>query len=296
MKQLQEFEVYAKKRFAQFTGPSTLLAAIDYSFFAGGKRVRPLLMFAVASLNRQHDYQKVFPVALALEMVHTYSLIHDDLPAIDNDDLRRGVPTSHRAFGEATALLAGDALLSQSFEVLAEVEATSQAFTVELIVDFAQAIGEGGMVGGQIEDVLLEQQHKGEMSLEQLQAIHALKTGQLLTFALLAPLKLYDYPSDVRALLMPFADHLGTLFQAIDDYLDDHAEIETGKTRGSDSENNKITYLSFMSRVELKDYIAQRATKARQSLHALDAKGYDTALLQHVLELVLRQARCEERA
>jgi len=294
MKQLQEFEIYAKDRFGQFTGPMSLIAAMKYSFFTGGKRVRPLLMLAVASLKRQHDYRKVFPAALALEMVHTYSLIHDDLPALDNDDLRRGRPTNHLAFGEATALLAGDALLSQSFEVLAEVEAENNGANVELIVAFAQAIGEAGMVGGQIEDVLLEQRHKETMSLEQLQAIHALKTGKLLTFALLAPLTLYDYPTDVKLVLTTYAEHLSTLFQAIDDYLDDSTEIETGKTRGSDVENNKITYLSFMSRLELKAYIGQRATMCRQALQELVNEGYDTTLLQYTLELVLRQSESEE--
>jgi len=293
MKELAAFEIYAKERMGQFTGPRRLLEAIDYSFFTAGKRVRPLLMIAVATLQAHNDYHKIFPAALALEMVHTYSLIHDDLPALDNDDLRRGILTNHLAFGEATALLAGDALLSQSFEVLAELELSDKSIVLDLMTYFAQVIGEAGMVGGQMQDVLLDQTEKQGITLDKLQAIHTLKTGKLLEFALLAPVDVYAYPRDVKTMLRGYARNLGLLFQAVDDYLDDHAEIETGKTKGSDEENNKVTYLSFMSRSELKEYIGTLETMCHHTLSVLTSSGYNTTLLRTILQRILRQSESE---
>jgi len=293
MRALQQFELYAKERMGAFKGPRRLLEAIDYSFFTAGKRVRPLLMIGVATLSPQNDHQKIFPAALALEMVHTYSLIHDDLPAMDNDDLRRGILTSHLAFGEATALLAGDALLSQSFEILTELEVPNKQIIVDLIAYFSQVIGEAGMVGGQMQDILLEQTDTQGITLDKLQAIHMLKTGKLLEFALLAPVEIYEYPSEVKTVLRAYTRNLGLLFQAVDDYLDDLDEAQTGKTRGSDEENNKVTYLSFMSRTELKEYIFALETMCTQALATLEGSGYDTEILRTVLQLILRQTKAE---
>lgn len=220
---------------------SRLKKAVAYSLLAGGKRVRPLLVYATAdalgvSLN-QADH-----VAAAIEMIHAYSLIHDDLPCMDDDDLRRGRATCHIAYGEATAVLAGDALQAMAFEVLSQTPAEANQI-VEMIQVMAKACGLVGMAGGQSLDLEAE---NTAANLEQLQKIHAAKTGALLTACVDMVCALSDNISAAKA-LHQFAEHFGMAFQIVDDILDVTADTETlGKPAGSDEALNKSTYPSLM--------------------------------------------------
>ena len=290
MQTLAAFEIYLKARFEQFKKqgiPEKLLAAMEYSLFSAGKRIRPLLMFATALLEVD-DLEKLYPVAAALEMVHTYSLIHDDLPCMDNDVLRRGKPTNHVVFGEDIALLAGDALLSQSFELLTETVTTADKQAL-LIQRFAQNIGATGMVAGQVRDMELEATKK-QITLSELQAIHYQKTGKLLEYAIFAAETIYDFSLVTRVLLENFTKNIGILYQAMDDYLDVAPDIETGKTKGIDQANDKITYLTFFTAEELKNYITTLEQECRQSLILLQLEGKNTKVLELVLDLIVRKS------
>ncbi|MCT4786793.1 polyprenyl synthetase family protein [Exiguobacterium aestuarii] len=219
--------------------PTRLRDAMSYSLEAGGKRIRPALVYAVLEtygvpLERGNE------VAAALEMVHTYSLIHDDLPAMDDDDLRRGRPTNHRQFDEATAILAGDALLTDAFRILAHMSLPAVE-KVKIIEAFGLAAGSSGMVGGQLDDMLAEK--RNDVTLQELQSIHERKTGALLVYALEAGGILAGVSEEDRSQLKQFGRHLGIAFQIQDDILDVVGDEQTiGKRVGSDEENEKTTY------------------------------------------------------
>lgn len=219
--------------------PTRLRDAMSYSLEAGGKRIRPALVYAVLEtygvpLERGNE------VAAALEMVHTYSLIHDDLPAMDDDDLRRGRPTNHRQFDEATAILAGDALLTDAFRILAHMSLPALE-KVKIIEAFGLAAGSSGMVGGQLDDMLAEK--RNDVTLQELQSIHERKTGALLVYALEAGGILAGVSEEDRSQLKQFGRHLGIAFQIQDDILDVVGDEQTiGKRVGSDEENEKTTY------------------------------------------------------
>ncbi|MGA9287785.1 MAG: polyprenyl synthetase family protein, partial [Anaerobacillus sp.] len=215
--------------------PETLKQAMQYSIHAGGKRIRPILMLAtVEAFGEAVD--KAIPVACAVEMIHTYSLIHDDLPAMDDDDLRRGKPTNHIVFGEATAILSGDALLTQSFEVIADANLSSEQ-KVEIIKLLSHSAGPAGMVGGQMADLNGEKQ---ELTLEQLEYIHHHKTGKLLVFSVLAGAIIANATLHQRKHLQGFGEHMGLAFQISDDILDVEGEQDKlGKLPGSDESNGK---------------------------------------------------------
>ncbi len=239
--------------------PAELHEAIRYSLFAGGKRIRPLLCIASAEAvgGKAED---VLPTACALEMIHTFSLIHDDLPAIDNDDFRRGYPTSHKKFGEAIAVLAGDALHTLAFTTIAVHQQASLAATVINVVRcVALASGTLGMVGGQVDDIACEGK---TISAETLRSIHRRKTGALLhaaieTGAILAGAS----PTDLSALHI-YGDQIGLAFQIIDDILDVTSDDATlGKPAGSDIKNDKATYPKLFGLKE-SNRLAQTATDA----------------------------------
>jgi geranylgeranyl diphosphate synthase type II len=216
-----------------------LAEAIRYSALGGGKRLRPALAFAAAEACG-HDRALALPVAAAVEMIHTYSLIHDDLPAMDDDDLRRGRPTSHKVFGEALAILAGDALLTQAFEVLAADEAIAPARRVQIVREIAAAGGAAGLVGGQVAD--LEGEGR-ELTLPDLEFIHARKTGALILASVRAgALAAGAEPGQVAA-LSDFARRIGLGFQIVDDLLDIEGDpAATGKATGRDSTHRKATF------------------------------------------------------
>ena len=219
--------------------PTRLCDAMVYSLEAGGKRIRPALVYAVLETYGV-PLERGGEVAATLEMVHTYSLIHDDLPAMDDDDLRRGRPTNHRQFDEATAILAGDALLTDAFRILAQMSLPAEKI-VEIIRVFGLAAGSSGMVGGQLDDMLAEK--RSDVTLQELQSIHERKTGALLVYALEAGGILAGVSEEDRTQLKQFGRHLGIAFQIQDDILDVVGDEQTiGKRVGSDEDNEKTTY------------------------------------------------------
>lgn len=219
--------------------PSTIHRAMRYSLFAGGKRIRPVLCLAAARATGG-EAPGMLPAACSLELIHTYSLIHDDLPSLDNDDYRRGKLTNHKVFGDAMAILAGDALLTFAFEVLSRSAAPDDR-KVKLIAELATASGTvGGMVGGQVAD--LEGEGKPP-SAELLESIHRAKTGALLRASLRMGAIVAGASEAEYTALSTYGEHVGLAFQIVDDVLDVEASSETlGKTAGKDAQQHKITF------------------------------------------------------
>jgi geranylgeranyl diphosphate synthase type II len=219
---------------------SRLLSAMHYSLMAGGKRIRPVLCISAASAVND-TYVDVLPVACAIECIHTYSLIHDDLPAMDNDDIRRGNPTCHKAFDEATAILAGDALLTLAFEILSD-KALSYLpdLQLEIIRILANAAGPFGMIEGQMRDIESETRQLKENELEHL---HNLKTGALISASVNAGAILAKATKDQQQQLNVYAQNIGLAFQVIDDVLNVKGDPKRlGKAVGTDSDLQKNTY------------------------------------------------------
>jgi geranylgeranyl diphosphate synthase type II len=223
---------------AETLRPETLHKAMRYSVFAGGKRLRPVLVIAGAEAVGG-TAEQVMPTACAMELIHTYSLVHDDLPAMDNDDFRRGAPTNHKVFGEAMAILAGDALLTLAFRLVADNAGASTALR-DVVVDIADAAGHKGMVAGQVADLEAEGRRVGADVVDY---IHAHKTGALIRTSLRIGAMLCGADAaQVRALSVAGAD-LGLAFQIVDDILDVvSSSEELGKTAGKDQIQQKATY------------------------------------------------------
>ena len=224
--------------------PQKIHEAMRYSLFAGGKRIRPILCLA-ASEACGGGRREVLPVACALEMIHTFSLIHDDLPAMDNDSLRRGVPTNHTVYGDAIAILAGDALVTQAFLILGKMGSTYSKPNrlLEVIHDIAKATGSLGMVGGQVLD--LEAEGK-KIDIEALRKLHELKTGRLITVSITSGAKMVAESDEKIARLERYGESIGLAFQIADDILDIEGGVEIGKDIGSDVENGKATYPALL--------------------------------------------------
>ena len=219
--------------------PPRLREAMAYSLLAGGKRLRPLLTL-LACEAAGCDPETALPAACAVEMIHTYSLIHDDLPALDNDDLRRGRPTNHKVYGEALAIMAGDALLTLAFEVLAR-DVQPPAVAAACCAELASAAGDCGMVGGQVVD--LEAEQLGLSTVAELEAIHRRKTGRLITCALLLGGRIAQLPAAKLEVLKKFGQAVGLAFQITDDLLDVSGSVEKlGKNVQKDADAGKLTY------------------------------------------------------
>jgi geranylgeranyl diphosphate synthase type II len=221
--------------------PHSLHQSVRYSLFCGGKRLRPLLTIAGAEIvggNPQH----VLPLACAVECIHTFSLIHDDLPAIDNDDLRRGHLTNHKVYGEAIAILSGDALLALSFELIGKCSLNVPADRVIRVLQMiAHATGTNGMVGGQVVDI--ESEGKDDLDLETVKWIHGRKTGALLTASLIGGAILAGADGEQEQALTVYGENIGLAFQITDDLLDIYGDAaKLGKPVGSDLKNDKATY------------------------------------------------------
>jgi geranylgeranyl diphosphate synthase type II len=226
--------------------PSTIHEAVRYSQFAGGKRIRPVLVLAAGEAVGGAR-EELLPLACAVEMIHTYSLIHDDLPAMDDDDLRRGKPTSHKVFGEAIAILAGDALLTRAFHLLAEVPGGWDEARLRRRLRAAALLGEAcgttGLIGGQVMDIESEGQR---IAAEQLECLHRAKTGALLRACVVGGAILGGASEDTLALLDRYARAIGLAFQVVDDVLDATESAERlGKTAGKDEAAHKATYVSI---------------------------------------------------
>ncbi|HEY3936929.1 MAG TPA: farnesyl diphosphate synthase [Bryobacteraceae bacterium] len=220
--------------------PVSIHRAMRYSLFAGGKRIRPILSMAAAHAVADSP-DGVENAAVTLELIHTYSLIHDDLPALDNDDLRRGRPTCHKVFGEAMAILTGDALLTLAFEVLSRLRQIGDAQKIRLVEELARAAGTvGGMIGGQVNDIEGERKAPTALLLE---SIHRAKTGALLRASVRIGAIYAGATVDELAALSEYGEHIGLAFQIIDDLLDVEESSEAlGKTAGKDEAQHKITF------------------------------------------------------
>lgn len=243
-----------------------LQRAMSYSIDAGGKRLRPLLVLSTAAAFGKVLTEADYQVAASVEMVHTYSLIHDDLPAMDDDDLRRGQPTNHKVFGEAAAILAGDALLTGAFQLLSlsQIEPSEKVLLMQLL---SRASGSEGMVAGQMADIEGEAR---QLSLGELILVHRKKTGALIQYAVMAGGVLAQQPAEVIDLLAEFSEHLGLAFQIRDDLLDViSTEAELGKKVGRDQELQKSTYPALLGEQGARTALAAELEQADQTLTRL---------------------------
>ncbi len=249
------------------TRPQRLHAAMRYSIEAGGKRLRPMLVLAAAELFRP-PADAALPAAVAIECVHTYSLIHDDLPSMDNDDLRRGRPTAHKAFDEATALLAGDALLTHAFALIATSYAPQPALANALTRELADAAGSRRLIGGQMEDLLAEK--RADATAEELEFIHLNKTAAMIEAALVMGGLVGAAGERAIVALRQAGRHLGLAFQIIDDVLDATADSATlGKTAGKDAKAGKTTYVSVHGLATSRRIATEHTEAARAALQDL---------------------------
>ena len=253
---------------AQYSSRHTVAEAMRYSIRNGGKRFRPILLLMVLEAFGI-EKEKGMAVAISLEMIHTYSLIHDDLPAMDDDDFRRGVLTNHKVYGEAAALLAGDGLLTDAFNVLVNDKNLDAAMRLKLVKLLSAAAGSCGMIEGQLLDMEAE---KKKVNLDELKQIHQLKTGKLIEFACLAAGFIAEPTGIHTHKLRWFANHLGLAFQIQDDILDvEGDEKKLGKAVGSDVANGKATYVSLLGLEGAKEMLAQEVSQALAILDQLPA-------------------------
>lgn len=264
-----------------------LLKSMSYSLAAGGKKLRPLLLLATLDFFNQPIERGAYQVAGALEMIHTYSLIHDDLPAMDNDDLRRGKPTNHIVFGEGMAILAGDGLLTEAFHLVAEASLEA-SLKVVLLQRLALGAGTRGMIGGQVADIEGETQ---QLDLASLQSVHRRKTGALIQFAVEAGLLISEQNQEVSQQMMVYAENFGIAFQIKDDLLDvigDEAVI--GKKTGMDEALGKSTYTSLLgvegAQKALSDHY-QLALSALQAVKEIRQLPQETSLLEELIQTLM---------
>lgn len=252
--------------------PSDIYKAVHYSVFNGGKRIRPILCLAAAEAIGG-DLVPAIPVACALELIHSYSLIHDDLPSMDNDDFRRGKPTCHKVFGENMAILAGDALLTEAFVLLSRAEKVmlSAERRLAIIQEIANAAGINGMVGGQALDVISEKTGADETIL---QDIHRRKTGALIVAAVKSGAVMFNAGKDKIQALTEYGMHVGLAFQIADDILNVEGDSRLmGKGTGSDAARNKMTYPSLMGLQQAKEKLNQHVEAAVTSLADFDERA-----------------------
>ncbi|AGC69209.1 farnesyl diphosphate synthase [Thermoclostridium stercorarium subsp. stercorarium DSM 8532] len=251
-----------------------LVESMSYSVMAGGKRIRPVLMLAVTKML-SGDPQEVMPFAAAIEMIHTYSLIHDDLPAMDNDDYRRGKLTNHKVFGEAMAILAGDALLNEAFSLLFEASANAgdkMEHWVKASCIIARAAGRDGMIAGQVIDMESE---GTQVSATKLKTMHRKKTGALITASVIVPAVFLGLSEDKIKALTEYAENIGIAFQIRDDILDVEGTIEElGKPVGSDERNRKTTYVSLYGLDGAKEMLREVTRKAVESLDVFGERAW----------------------
>lgn len=267
---------------ADMVGTEGLIEAMRHSLLAGGKRIRPVLALATCEALGE-DPRRLLPTAAALELVHTYSLIHDDLPAMDDDDLRRGRPTCHVLFGEDTAILAGDALFAEAMRLVTDRQVGGPRVQVRLLREISHATGVGGMVGGQYLDL----QQVGHDSPDALRRVHALKTGRLISCAVHCGLILASPAPPVETALREFAAELGLLFQIVDDILDVAGSAETlGKAPGGDALQGKATYVSVHGLDRARQLAGETHRRARA---ALDPLGSDAQALAAIADLTFER-------
>lgn len=267
------------------TAESRVFEAMRYSALAGGKRLRPFLVLQSAQLFGV-EKAKALRVAAALEMLHTYSLIHDDLPAMDDDDLRRGKPTCHKAFDEATAILAGDALLTRAFGVIAgEHTLFEPAVRCQLCAEMAMAAGASGMIGGQMLDILAETREE-DPDMPEIIRLQQMKTGRLFSFACEAGAIMGKASYEDRQVMKAYARDIGLAFQIADDILDaEGTEEEMGKSVRKDLDAHKATFISLLGLEQAKQQADMLSYQAIASLECFDEKAdYLRTLARYIVE------------
>ncbi|OCS88760.1 polyprenyl synthetase family protein [Caryophanon tenue] len=288
--QLQQFiatytpqiEAAMAQEITRLSGPASLKESMQYSLDAGGKRIRPLYVLAVLNMFEQ-ELTKGLPVAAAIEMMHTYSLIHDDLPCMDDDDFRRGKPTNHKVFGEDVAVLAGDALNSLCFGLLVRTDVSAEQ-KVALVELLSETAGANGMVGGQVLDMEGE---KRLLNLQELEQVHINKTGALLRFSIESGAILAGADAATRQALITYAHHIGLAFQIQDDILDIEGTTEQlGKTAGKDVASEKSTYPALLTLDGAKEKLNEHYELA---LAALAQLTVDTTLLQQFAAYIVNR-------
>jgi geranylgeranyl diphosphate synthase, type II len=262
-------------RFSERASTAGLDEAMRYSLLAGGKRIRPVLCLAT-SRSVGIDPAEVLPAAAAIELIHTYSLIHDDLPAMDDDELRRGRPTSHVVYGEDVAILAGDGLFAEAIRHFCERQRGDPARVLAALGELVAATGVAGMVGGQYRDVTAGE----ELDADGLRELHGLKTGRLVGASVLVPLTLAGVDEARMGPYRRFAEELGVLFQIVDDILDvTGSDEELGKPQGSDERHGKLTYVSLFGLDHARELAAESHANARNALADVDAETADLELI-----------------
>ena len=263
-------EAYLSSAFRADERYADLQEAMEYSLMAGGKRLRPVLVLECCRLCGG-DADKAIPFAAAVEMIHTYSLIHDDLPAMDNDDMRRGRPTNHKVYGEATAILAGDALLTAAFEQLAKADLPPQRI-VEAVTCLSRCAGAPGMVGGQVLDMAGEGR---SLSIGELEQLQSLKTGALISAAAQLGCIAAGGSAQQREKIVTYAQALGRAFQVRDDMLDEISTAEElGKPIGSDRINEKSTFLTALGLEGCQRLVDELTQTAVQALKDFEQPGF----------------------
>jgi geranylgeranyl diphosphate synthase type II len=270
----------ARLTFATEPGTAGLSEAMRYSLLAGGKRIRPVLALATAeALGR--DPEEVMPLAAALEMIHTYSLIHDDLPAMDDDELRRGKPTCHVAYGEDVAILAGDGLFAEALALVLTTQPGDPRNVLAAASELIAAVGVAGMVGGQYLDVTAS----AELDAVGIRRLHELKTGRLIAASVGSVLLLCGTDGPATLHYGRFAEELGVLFQIVDDILDVTGhEADLGKPRGSDERHGKPTYVSVFGLERARELARESHAQARTLLRHADGR---TARLEGIADYIL---------
>src|SRR5699024_5347681 len=276
------FETELDKHIRLLQTPIEMLKPMIYSLKGGGKRLRPLLLLAILNAESEKHMKKGATTAVALEFIHTYSLIHDDLPAMDNDDLRRGQPTAHIKFDEATAILAGDALLTDAFSLISDDSKLKSKQKVKIISLLSSAAGSHGMVAGQLGDMQAENK---EIKLEELNRIHEFKTGKLFTVATQDAAIIGEFSPEVEELLVNFGETFGVLYQIHNDLLDviDDSTL-SGKGHSSDEFNKKSTYPNLLGLEESKEVLGQEREKAEKIIEKITKlSGTDYSILNKFL-------------
>lgn len=244
--------------------PEKLAEAMEYAVMNGGKRIRPILMYMICDLfekNNCKSYDKIKEIAVALEFIHCYSLVHDDLPAMDNDDYRRGKLTVHKKYNEAIGILVGDVLLTEAFGIIANSKSLGDKNKVEIISKLSEYAGFFGMVGGQFVD--MESENK-KVEIDTLKYIHAHKTGKLLTAAIELPMIALDIESEKREKMVEYSKLLGIAFQIKDDILDIEGNFEEIGKKSNDVQNEKITYPSIFGLEKSKKLLQEYLEKAKK--------------------------------
>ncbi len=266
------------------TYPQSIKKSMRFSIFAGGKRLRPILCLSTCE-SLGENYRRALPFSCAIEMIHTYSLIHDDLPALDNDDFRRGMPTNHKKFGESTAILTGDALLTYAFKIMTGTDAVKRVGAenaVKISNDIAANAGLEGMIGGQVADI--ESENK-KISKARLQFIHLNKTAALITTSIRAGAIAANCPKKTLEKLGEFGEKIGLAFQIKDDILNvEGNKALTGKSVGSDAERGKATYPSLYG-LEKSKNIAEKLIEESTSI--IDSVKLKSSHLKDIARLIL---------